>query len=113
MSNQQSLALPPPTDLTRQNAVPSYLGRSISDASSASQIHHPDDTIRDRLLIYKENLEHERDFVDREIQALIERPPSVNQREEASFLQLRDDLKIRYNNIVLKLRRVMALLEVL
>jgi hypothetical protein len=105
--------LPPPTGLTRQVGISSPFARSISTASSVSDIRTPDESIRIRLLAYRYYLEHERDFVDREIEALITNTPGETREERDSFLQLRDELKVRFNNLGLKLSRVNALLDVL
>ena len=104
---------PPPTDLSRQVGISSPTARSISTTSTASDIRTPDESIHTRLLTYKHYLQHERDFVDGEIRALIDNTPGETPREQASFLQLREELKVRYNNIGLKLSRVNALLDVL
>jgi hypothetical protein len=115
------ISLPPPTDATRQVGVSvagsPLLSRSDSSGSDVSFTGTPrqrsaDDTIRERLIVFKENLEHEKEFVDSEIHALIARPPSVNEQEQRDLLQLRDNLKVRYNTICVKLTRVNALLEV-
>jgi hypothetical protein len=111
---QQSINLPPPpTDLLRQVGISSPTARSISTASSHSEIRTPDETIYQKLMVYKHYLQHERDFVDGEIQALTNNTPGETPREQASFLRLREELKVRYNNITLKLSRVNALLDVL
>jgi hypothetical protein len=110
---QQTIYLPPPSGLARQVGISSPTARSISTASSHSDIRTPDETIYTKLTVYKHYLLHERDFVDGEIQALLNHTPGETPREQASFLQLREELKVRYNNIVLKISRVNALLEVL
>lgn len=116
MSNSQQLP-PPSLSIRRQVATgvssPISLSREASTTSSRSDIRHPDEVMLERLTHYKVHLEHEIDFVDNEIQALIQRPPSQNPVEDASLLRLRDELKIRYNNLRVKLTRVLALLEVM
>lgn len=112
--------LPAPTheELTRQTAVgiassPVPLSRSVSTASDSSDIVHPDEAMRRRLHVYRTFLEHELDFLDTEIRELIQRPVSEDRIQEAAFLELRNGLKIRYNNIRVKLSRVNDLLAVL
>jgi hypothetical protein len=112
--------LPAPTheELIRQTAVgiagsPVPLSRSVSTASDTSEIVHPDEAIRRRLSVYQTFLQHELDFLDTEIQELIQRPISQDSIQEAAFLELRNGLKIRYNNLRVKLSRVSDLLAVL
>lgn len=105
--------LPPPTDLSRQVGISSPLARSISTASSVSELRTPDEAILSRLITYRYYLEHERDFVDREIQTLITNNPGSTRQEQEIFLQLREQLKIRFNAIVLKLSRTNALIDLL
>jgi hypothetical protein len=108
---------PPPLSIRRQIATgvvsPITLSREESTASSRSDIRHPDEIMRERLLTYKTYLEHEIQFTETEIRALIERPPSLDPVQQASFEQLRDNLKVRYNGLSAKLPRVLALLEVM
>ena len=117
MSN--STPLPPPSlSFQRQTAVgllgsPITLSREVSTSSSRSDTRHPDEIMRERLTVYRTYLEHEIEFVDNEIQALIERVPSQDPVQEGPFLELRDNLKIRYNGLTAKLTRVIALLEVM
>ena len=63
--------------------------------------------------VYRTYLEHEIDFVDNEIRALIERAPSQNPTQDAALLDLRESLKVRYNNLRTKLVKVNELLELL
>lgn len=119
MNPYVGITLPPPSPATRQvGAVgsvgsPMSLVRSTSTASTASDIRTPEETLRDYLNGYKVFLEHEIQFVDNEIMALIERPPSDNPAQDGALLTLRNNLKIRYNTLVNKLRRVNDLLEVM
>jgi hypothetical protein len=69
--------------------------------------------LRDSLGVYKTFLLHEIQFVDSEITALIERAPDPNPSQEAALQQLRDGLKIRFNNLQTRLARVNALLDVI
>jgi hypothetical protein len=69
--------------------------------------------MRQRLVVYRTHLEHELDFVDNEIQALIQRPPSQDPSQEIAFMELRNSLKIRYNTLGKKLMRVNDLLALL
>jgi hypothetical protein len=109
---------PPTNNLIRQIAIgvagsPIALSRGSSTGSGSSDILPPDESIRHRLLVYRTHLEHEIEFVDREILALIQRPPSQDAAQDAALLDLRNGLKIRYNNLCLKLTRVGDLLSVL
>ncbi len=119
MANPQ-IQLPAPSNnaLIRQTAVgvvgsPVPLSRSVSGGSDRSDIVPPDEAMRQRLLVYRTHLEHELDFVDNEIMALIQRPPSQDPAQDAALLDLRNSLKIRYNNLRMKLTRVNDLLSVL
>lgn len=112
--------LPPPSAATRQVGVtlgtvgsPIVLSRSTSSISNHSDIRSPEEVLRDNLLAYKTFLQHEIEFVDNEITALVERPPSDNPHLDASFLRLREGLKIRYNTLTMRLARTNALLEVM
>ena len=111
--------LPPPSlQITRQVAVgalgsPITLSREVSTASSRSENRSADEVMRERLGAYRIFLEHELDFLFNEIEALIRRAPSQNPVEDASLLELRDGLKVRYNNLRVKHTRVVALLEVM
>lgn len=110
--------LPPPTlSIRRQIATgvlsPIALSREDSTASSRSDVRHPDEIMRERLLVYKTYLEHEITFVENEIRALIERPPSQDPVQQAVFLELRDNLKVRFNHLSARLPRLVALLEVM
>lgn len=111
----QSIQLPPPSSISRQTAVGlnSPLSRSVSTVSDRSDIRNPDETMRHRLSVYRTYLEHEIQFVDNEIRALIEREPSQNPTQDAALLDLRDSLKIRYNSLRTKLVKVSELLELL
>lgn len=108
---------PPPLSIRRQIATgvvsPITLSREESLASSRSDVRHPDEIMRERLLVYKTYLEHEIQFTETEIRALIERPPSLDPVQQSTFEQLRDNLKVRYNSLSAKLPRVVALLEVM
>ncbi len=109
----QSIQLPPPSNITRQVAtgLNSPLSRSISTTSDRSDIRNPDDTMRQRLGVYRTYLEHEITFVDNEIMALIQRPPSQNPTDDAALMELRDSLKIRYNSLRARLVKVNELME--
>ncbi len=104
--------LPPPSPATRQVGAGS-LGSPLSITSTVSEIRSPEETLRDYLNAYKVFLEHEIQFVDNEILALIERQPSDNPAQESAFLTLRDNLKVRYNTLRTRLAKLEALLEVL
>jgi hypothetical protein len=108
----QTIQLPPPSPITRQIAtgLNSPLSRSVS---TGSEIRNPDETMRDRLSVYRTYLEHELEFLDNEIRALIERPPSQDPTQDHAFAVLRDGLKIRYNSLGVRLRKVKELLEVM
>ena len=119
MANPNS-QLPAPThqELIRQTAIgfpssPVPFSRSISTASDTNEILHPDEAIRRRLTVYRTFLQHELDFLDSEIDALIQRPVSQDSTQEAAFLELRNGLKIRYNTLRVKFSRVCDLLAVL
>lgn len=110
--------LPPPSPATRQVGIslagsPISLARSTSSLSNQSDIRSPEEVLRDNLIAYKTFLEHEIDFVNNEINALIQRAPSDDPCLDTSFLQLRNGLKIRYNRLTLRLSRTKALLEVM
>lgn len=113
----QPIRLPAPSNITRQVATgiqtPNSLARSTSTVSDRSDIRNPEETMRNRLGVYRTYLEHEIDFVDNEIRALIERAPSQNPTQDAALLDLRESLKVRYNNLRTKLVKVNELLELL
>lgn len=118
MNPYVGIHLPPPSPATRQVGVgtlgsPISLARSTSTTSTASEIRTPEETLRDSLNAYKLFLEHEIQFVDNEITALIERPPSDNPAQDGAFLTLRNNLKVRYNTLTHRLRKVRELLEVM
>lgn len=118
MDHVSGIHLPPPSPATRQVGVgtigsPIVLSRGTSSLSNQSDIRNPEETLRDYLVAYKTFLQHDIDFVNNEINALIQRPPSDNPHLDASFLQLRNSLKIRFNTLTTRLTRVNALLEVL
>lgn len=109
---------PPPSPATRQVGVsmmgsPLSLTRSTSSLSGQSDIRTPEESLRDNLIAYKSFLLHELQFLDTEITELIEREPDPNPRQQVAFLQLRQGLKIRYNNLTTRLSRVNALLDVM
>jgi len=116
-----SQQLPPPSlHITRQTATgvvgsPLALSREVSTSTSSSRsdMRTPDELMRERLGAYRTHLEHELEFVFNEIEALIRRAPSQNPVEDASLLELRDGLKVRYNNLRVKHTRVASLLEVM
>lgn len=117
MSDSNFLA-PPSLNITRQIATgvlgsPITLSREVSTTSSRSEPRHPDEVMRERLLTYKTQLEHDVEFVNNEIQALIVRTPSQDPVQEAAWLKLRDDLKIRFNTLSARLSRLNLLLEVM
>lgn len=113
------LPAPSTSTLVRQTAIgfagsPIALSRSTSTGSDRSgDILPPDETIRRRLVVYRTYLEHESEFVENEIQALIQRPPSQNPGEDQALLELRNSLKVRYNTLRRRLVRVIDLLEAL
>lgn len=116
--SQPFINLPVPTDVTRQVGVsvmgsPIVLSRSTSNISNVSDVRTPEESLRDRLLVYKTHLIHEVEFVDNEITALIQRPPSQDTSEQNALVDLRNGLKVRYNTLLLRLTHVNALLEVL
>lgn len=118
MDQITGIHLPPPSPATRQVGVgllgsPIALSRSTTSLSNQSDIRSPEELLRDNLVTYKTFLQHEIQFVDNEITALIERQPSDDPHLDASFVQLRNGLKIRYNTLTVRLARVNALLEVL
>lgn len=119
MNPYVGINLPPPSPATRQMGTVGSIGspisivRSTSTASTTSEIRTPEETLRDYLNAYKVFLEHEIQFVDNEIRALIERPPSDNPAEDGALLTLRNNLKIRYNTLTNKMRKVNDLLEVM
>jgi hypothetical protein len=118
MNNITGINLPPPSPATRQVGVsmmgsPISLTRSTSSVSGQSDIRTPEESLRDSLAAYKSFLLREIQFVDSEIIALIERAPDPNPNQEAALQQLRNGLKIRYNNLQTRLARVNALLEVM
>lgn len=120
MSNPPiQLPAPSNSNLVRQTAVgiagsPIALSRSTSTGSDRSgDILPPDETMRRRLVVYRTYLEHESDFVENEIQALIQRPPSQDPAEDHALLDLRNSLKVRYNTLRRRLVRVIDLLEAL
>jgi len=108
----QTIQLPPPYSITRQIAtgLNSPLSRSVS---TGSEIRNPDETMRDRLGVYRTYLEHELEFVDNEIHALIARAPSQNPTQDHALAELCDGLKIRYNSLRVRLGKVKELLEVM
>jgi hypothetical protein len=118
MNPYVGINLPPPSPATRQIGI-SMLGspisptRSTSSLSGASENRSPEETLREYLNGYKVFLEHEIQFVDNEIMALIERPASDNPAQDGAFLTLRNSLKIRYNTLTNRLRKVNDLLEVM
>lgn len=114
-----SINLPVPIDISRQVGVSENgspmtpLSRGTSDASSTLSFQNQDHRMLNQLVVYKVYLEHEIVFVDSEIQALISRIPTDNRGQELSFLQLRDDLKVRYNTLQKRLVKVKELLELM
>lgn len=107
MNTSLSLSIPPPA--TRQVGVSimgSPLSRSVSDTQT------PEESLRQRLQVYKTYLEHEIQFVESEIQAILDMPIRPLEEHNA-FMDLRNGLKIRFNTLQTKLSRVNALLEVL
>ena len=117
MSNP-TISLPAPTELTRQVGVsemgsPMTLSRGSSEVSNQSYIQTQDQRMLNQLVVYKVYLEHEVEFVNTEIQALINRVPNEESALEASFLQLREDLKVRYTTLQNRLRKVKELLDLM
>lgn len=117
MSDIQQLPAPS-LNITRQTAIgilgsPITLSREVSTSSSRSDIRSADELMRERLRAYKEYLDHELEFLFNEIEALIRRAPSQNPVEDSALLELRDGLKVRYNNLRVKHTRVVSLLEVM
>lgn len=118
MSQYTGLNLAIPSPPTRQTGVgilgsPISLSRSVSLTSNSTDTRTPEEVLRDNLLVYKTFLEHEIQFIDSEINALIERPISGDSHLDASFMTLRNGLKIRFNTLQVKKARVDSLLEVL
>ena len=118
MSQFTGLNLTIPSPPTRQIGIgimgsPLSLSRSVSLASNTTDNRTPEEVLRDNLTAYKTFLEHEIQFIDNEIHALIERPSSGDSHLDASFMTLRNSLKIRFNTLVTKKNRVDSLLEVL
>lgn len=114
MSDSDSLP-PPPLLITRQIAT-GLLGSPITlsrETSTTSSPRNPNEIMREHLCVYRTYLEHEITFVDNEIQALIVRTPYQDPVQEGHFLTLRDNLKVRYNDLSAKRTRVIALLEVM
>ncbi len=109
------MSLPPPTDLSRQVGIgsPIALSRGSSTGTDLSDIRSPDEEMRYRLLAYKTYLEHESDFLNNEITALIERQPGTDRYEERILADLRTSLKVRFNGIQRRLQCVRDLLTVL
>jgi hypothetical protein len=108
--------LPPPSDLSRQVGISSPrspISRSTTHSSDRSEIRHPDLEILIHLTTYKTYLEHESTFVDSEIRALMDRVPTSDAERERQLLDLRQNLKTRYNMMQIRLNRVRALLDVL
>ena len=103
MNNHLSLAIPSPA--TRQVGI-SMLGSPLELSRSASDAQTPEESLKQRLQVYKLHLEHDIEFMNSEIQALVG-------QTSTAFLDLRDGLKIRYNTLQIRLSRVNALLEVL
>ncbi len=116
MSDQ---SLPAPTDLFRQIGIsdpgsPLTLSRGSSIASGSPRPPEtPDQTMRRRLLTYKTYLEHELEFIDNEITALLHRTRGPDPQEESILDELRDGLKIRYNTLQTRLSKVQALVDVM
>jgi hypothetical protein len=98
MSDLDSLP-PPPLLITRQIAT-GLLGSPITlsrETSTTSSPRNPNEIT----------------FIDNEIQALIVRTPYEDPVQEGHFRTLRDNLKVRYNDLSAKRTRVIALLEVM
>ncbi len=109
---------PPPLDFTRQVGVSSYgspivLSRSSSSMSDRSDARTMDQVLKARLESYLTYLQHEIDFINNEIQALIHREPGPNEAQEQDLLRLREQLKVRFNHLQVKKERTVALIEVL
>jgi hypothetical protein len=116
MDQITGINLPQPSPATRQVGVslmgsPISLSRSTSSLSNQSDIRSPEEILRDNLLAYIIFLEHEIEFVDAEITALLERPSSNDPNVDTAFLRLREGLKIRYNKLQQRLSRARALLD--
>lgn len=103
MNTHLTLSIPPPA--TRQIGV-SSLGSPLELVRSSSDTQTPEESLKQRLQVYKTYLEHEVEFIDSEIRAL-------SGEIDPAFMDLRNGLKIRYNTLQTKLARVNALLEVL
>ncbi len=115
MNPYPRINLPPPPPATRQAGV-GFRGSPISlsrGSSSISDTRTPEEVVRDSLVAYKMFLEHEIQFLESEISALIERQPDQNPRQEAAMLTLRNGLKIRFNTQSVKMARINALLDVM
>lgn len=112
------LNLPIPFGLRRQVGVtevgsPLTISRGSSIGSPRVLPENQDEAMRVRLLSYKTYLEHDLDFVDSEISALIQRIRGPNRREETLLDELLDGLKVRHNSLQARLTRTKALLEVM
>jgi hypothetical protein len=99
------MELPPPTDLSRQTGIGSPITLSRGTSTGSDEIRSPEEEMRSKLLVYKTYLEHETDFLDKEITALL------NQGEWG--LVLRTRLKVRYNTVQRRLHCVVQLLDAL
>jgi hypothetical protein len=110
--------LPIPIGLSRQVGVsdmgsPLTISRGSSVTSPRVLPDNQDETMRQHLLNYKTYLEHDIDFVNSEIFALINRVPGPNQQEETLLEELKEGLKVRFNTLQARLTRTKALLEVM
>jgi hypothetical protein len=112
------LNLPIPVGLRRQVGIsdigsPLTISRGSSIGSPRVLPDNQDEAMRCRLLAYKTFLEHDLDFVDSEISALLTRVHGANQQEETLLDELLDGLKVRHNTLHVRLTRTKALLEVM
>lgn len=113
-----SLNLPIPVGLSRQVGVsdmgsPLTISRGSSIGSPRPHLENQDEVMRNNLLAYKVCLEHDIDFINTEIFALIHRVPGTDPQEEALLEELKDGLKVRFNVLQARLTRTKALLEVM
>ena len=109
MNTPLSLSIPPPA--TRQIGI-SVTGSPLELTRSVSSTQTPEESLKQRLQVYKTHLEHELEFISSEIQAILDMP-FLSLSENQAFMDLRNGLKIRLNTLQVKLFRVNALLEVL
>lgn len=114
MNTHPRINLPPPSP-ARRHVAPESIGSPLLASPGGLSIRESrsiEETLRETLLAYMMFLEHELQFLESEIAALIERQIGETPREEAAMLTLRNGLKVRYNTQSVKMARVKALLDV-